>query len=142
MTELENKIYTVATERHDLNKLKAIFDDHYQAFCEKHEDLLQAIENCKESLKADEKELRELVLESSNQEVKATFGVSIRKITRLEYDELSAIDWVITNNHRSLLKLDKKGFEKVAKVLSLEFVDIREERQATIGRDLSKVLSD
>ena len=64
------------------------------------------------------------------------YGVAIREVTKLHYSDDAAFQWA--KNHELALKLDKKQFEKIAKIDTLEFVTITTEPQATIAQDLSE----
>jgi hypothetical protein len=84
--------------------------------------------------------LRAAVLAAPEAEVKATFGVGIRKIDKMIYDEATAIQWASENGFDGLLKLDTRSFETAAKGIKPAFVGTYTERQATIARDLSGAL--
>ena len=64
------------------------------------------------------------------------FGVGIREETKLDYSDDDAYKWAVA--HQMALKLDKRGFEKIAKVDTPDFVTITTEPQATIAQDLSE----
>jgi len=53
---------------------------------------------------------------------------------RFEYDELDAFKWA--KEHSLALSLDKKAFEKIAKVDTMDFVKINEIPQATIPTNI------
>jgi hypothetical protein len=74
--------------------------------------------------------------------VKDKGGVQIKVFTNLEYDEQAAVNYCLAHQHATLLKLDKRGFEKVAKELKPEFVKIEEVARAQIATDLSDYLKD
>ena len=64
------------------------------------------------------------------------FGIGIREVTKLDYCEVAAFEWAV--NHELALKLDKKGFEKIARIDTPDFVTVYIEPQATIAQDLSE----
>ena len=64
------------------------------------------------------------------------FGIGIREETKLDYSDDDAYQWAVA--HQMALKLDKRGFEKIAKVDTPDFVTITTEPQATIAQDLSE----
>ena len=66
-------------------------------------------------------------------------AVQIKTYTVLEYDEGDALDYC-REHLPNALKLDKRAFEKVAKVAEPEFVAVKDEDRATIARDLSEWL--
>jgi hypothetical protein len=61
-------------------------------------------------------------------------------LTKIEYDTARALTYAREHLPQAL-KLDAREFEKVAKVLKLDFVTTHEEPQATIATDLSKYLA-
>lgn len=65
-------------------------------------------------------------------------GGQIKIYTSLKYDEPAAVDWCLAHEHGTLLKLDKSGFEKVAKELKPDIVTIKEEPKMTLSSDLSE----
>jgi hypothetical protein len=72
--------------------------------------------------------------------IKDLGGVQIKVFSTLEYDENTAVNYCLEHQHANLLKLNKTGFEKVAKELKPEFVTIKEEPRAQIATDLSEYL--
>lgn len=66
-------------------------------------------------------------------------GIEIKLTTRLTYPEQVARDYC-REHLPNALKLDRVGFEKVAKVLSLNFVTITQKPKAYIASDLSEVV--
>jgi len=67
-------------------------------------------------------------------------AVNVRVLTVLEYGEPQALTYAREHLPQAL-KLDRREFEKVAKVLKLDFVATREEPQPTIATDLSRWLT-
>lgn len=65
--------------------------------------------------------------------------VRIKLFTVLEYDDSEAHAYA-RQNFPHALKLDKRAFEKVAKVIEPDFVTITKQPRATIARDLSEWL--
>ena len=65
-------------------------------------------------------------------------GVSIKIFEELRYDPKKALAWAIA--HSMALKLEARGFEKVAKVQDIDFVEKREVAKAMVAQDLGKVL--
>ena len=84
----------------------------------------------------EETKLRDLTLqayaETGNKA--PALGVGIRERTVLTYDGKVAFDWA--KSHKMALQLDKKAFEKIAKVSDLDFVDVATEPIATIATTL------
>ena len=79
-------------------------------------------------------------LEYADSGIKDFDGVQIKIFTTLEYDEQKAVDYCLEHQHANLLKLNKTGFEKVAKELKPDFVKIDEVARAQIASDLSEYL--
>jgi len=65
-------------------------------------------------------------------------AVQIKLYTVLDYDPGEAIKLALPGT----LKLDKKAFEKVAKVMPIDFVTIGKEPRATVAKDLSRFKSE
>lgn len=92
-----------------------------------------------------EAELREDILENfaATGNKKPHPALSVREVTRLEYDADIARAWC-THKLPKALKLDVRLFEKHAKAIGdtspIEFVNITKEPQATIATDLSDYL--
>ena len=66
-------------------------------------------------------------------------AVAIKVYARLGYDPKTAHAYC-TQHLAGALKMEKRKFEKVARVAELDFVTIIDEPQATITRDLSAYL--
>jgi len=80
-------------------------------------------------------ELGELLVAAFNETgVKQYAGigdVAVREV--VEYSEADAVSWSIDKREYQLLKIDKKGFDKVAKVLKPAFVQVDEQPYARIS---------
>lgn len=63
-------------------------------------------------------------------------NIGIRIMTKLEYSQELALEWA--KQHNLALELDKKSFEKIAKMdnTDIDFVKINKEPQATIPKYL------
>lgn len=68
-------------------------------------------------------------------------AVTVKVYTTLAYDPTDALDYA-RKHLPGALKLDKRAFEKVAKVAGLDFVEVDQEPRVTIARDLSQYISD
>ena len=66
-------------------------------------------------------------------------AVKIKMYTILIYEFADAFDYAREHLPQAL-KLNRRRFDKAAKVLELDFIDIEQEPRATIARDLSKYL--
>ena len=66
-------------------------------------------------------------------------AVKIKDFTVLDYEPGAALDYARVYIPRAV-KLDKRAFEKAARVLEPDFVKITQEPRATIARDLNKYL--
>lgn len=64
-------------------------------------------------------------------------AVQIKAYTTLTYDAGAALDYA-RQHIPNAVRLDKRAFEKAAKVLALDFVVSDSEARATIARDLSE----
>jgi len=136
--QLQSQVQIVAEARSD----NALFYERRKESLKKWEEenamLLNDIADITAFLTGAESRLREMTLQAYAEtgDKAPCPGVGIREITRLEYDPQVALLWA--TDHRLSLKLDTQAFEKIAKASPLEFVQIRQEAQATIATDLSK----
>jgi hypothetical protein len=64
----------------------------------------------------------------------------IKLFVTLKYNERDAVAWAIRGDMLSLLNLDTKGFEKIAKAADLDFVEKRSDPRAFLHSDLSEFL--
>jgi len=88
-----------------------------------------------------EGELRQGVIDLYEQTEKKHLPYGeIKLFTTLKYNELDAIAWAIRGNMLTLLSLDKKGFERTAKTIDLDFVERNSEPRAFLHSDLSEFL--
>ena len=121
--------------REDLDNYKIELSKRQDEFNEKNSVLLCSIKNNKDILEdIDSKVRAEALFDYNEREDKSDknigFGVKIRILTKLEYDEILALKFA--KEHRMFLKLDKRGFEKYAKSESVDFVKITEEPSVAI----------
>lgn len=133
---LEEQIKIVAEAR----QVKANLDEQkkelYAQWEEATKPLLEQIASQSEKVTEAENKLRYMTIE----EYKTTgnkapaVGVGIRILTKLEYEPKDALKWAM--EHQVALSLDKSSFEKFAKATPLDFVQVREEPQATIATNL------
>jgi len=137
LAQLRQKIEQLSTEKHDL-ELAIKATDTYRLSIEV-TDKLQAAKREEESTM---ETIRALAVEKS----KAT-GYEVRKFDKVEVkafttlkilDEKRAIQWAAVNAP-STLSL-KKEFDKVAKSLELDFVEVSTEYRGQIASDLSSLL--
>jgi hypothetical protein len=68
-------------------------------------------------------------------------GILIRRNGGAIYSQNDAKDWCLAHFHDGL-RLDKRPFEKAAKVMKPEFVTFTDNYTATIARDLGKALAE
>lgn len=90
-----------------------------------------------------ENDIRQVAIEDYNSRENPTKdygGVQIKIFTTLDYNEQDAVRYCLDHQHANLLKLNKSGFEKVAKELRPDFVTIKEEPRAQIAGDISEYL--
>ena len=77
----------------------------------------------------------EALNEYNNTGIKTLYGgIGIRVMQRLEYNPTRAIEWA--KKHSIALMLDKKAFEKIAKIEDISFVTKKEVPIVTIPREL------
>jgi len=70
---------------------------------------------------------------------KLPYGVGIRVIETMLYESSDALTWAI--EHNMALALDKKAFEKIAKVSPPEFVTVGEVLTVTLPSDSAKLMN-
>ena len=108
----------------------------YDAFIELNSDFFGLVTKAAGIVNETEDELRGLTLQAYAETGNKTpaDGVGIREVTKLDYDTKTAYNWAV--EHSMALNLDKRGFEKIAKVSPPDFVTITKEPQATISQNL------
>ena len=104
------------------------------------DELAEAEENlrvCSGFVEAAEQSVREVALSHYRLDGNTTPhpAVKIKLYTVLDYALADALDYC-REHFPKALKLDKRGFEKAAKALDLEFVTTSKEARATIAREL------
>lgn len=142
MSTLEEQIKEVQVTREVLMRLVTIKAGLVMDFETRNRDVFNALSVAKEECTKAEQTLRDLTLQAYQEtgNKAPAPGVDVRIITKLIYDAGEALEWA--KQHVLALKLDTPVFEKIAKASKLDFVEMREEPQATIATDLSKVLKE
>lgn len=126
-----------------IKKLRQKKEDIRKRYNEMHEkymsEITSELENVKYDLAEEESQLRSrLVGEYETTGVKKfDYGLGVRVMKRLEYDESIALEWA--KAHKMALKLDKRKFEKLAKAEPMGFVEIKEEPIGTIPREIGEL---
>lgn len=113
----------------DLNEKKKVINQNY---LKENNDLFSEIENISEQVTMAEIQIKEIALikYSETGEKKLEYGVGIRIMKKLEYDDVAALNWA--KEHSMALSLDKRSFDKIARADPMDFVQIKESPQATI----------
>ena len=144
--KVDTMLFELARARDDERRSKANIEK-VQAKLEQTEEWIYlqqmktTLSNIQSGIELMEKDVREVALaEYAENKVKDLGGVQIKVFTNLEYDENTAVNYCLEHQHATLLKLDKRGFEKVAKELKPDFVKIDEVARAQIATDLSEYL--
>ena len=134
--QLQEQIKMVAEAREHLRLLTDQKKSMYDAFIELNSDFFGLVTRAAGIVNETEDELRGLTLKAYAETGNKTpaDGVGIREVTKLDYDTKTAFNWAI--EHSMALNLDKRGFEKIAKVSPPDFVTITKEPQATISQNL------
>ena len=142
MTTLDEQIKKVHKLRGDVAFLQTAEANLKKVFLHDNQELYDTMDKVKTECAEAEQALRELTLQAYKDtgNKAPSPGVGIRIITKLIYDVGKAFEWA--KQHGLALKLDTPAFEKIAKASKPDFVENREEAQATIATDLSKVLYD
>ena len=76
-------------------------------------------------------------------EKKPAPGIAIRIVRKLSYSEADAIKWAMSiGKPEKYLTVKKRAFEKAARAIEPEFVEVKEERQVTFAADLAAALKE
>jgi len=139
---INEQVQCVASYREKLASLKTARDVAYQQWQKDNELLLKDLAETSAVLEEEEATLRvhALIEYGETQNKNPAPGVSVKIFIRLDYEAKEALAWAI--NHTVALQLDKKLFENLVKAMPVkpDFVTSREEPQAQIASDLSKIL--
>ena len=130
----------VANEAEAVAAIKAQIQERYGEILENAKGYL---DTAKADMADDESRVRELALERYVEEGKKNKKVhpaaSIRTTTTLNYNTKEAVTWCIKHRTQAL-DLNKREFEKVARVMESDCVKIGAEDRVAIATDLSKYL--
>jgi len=134
--QLQEQIKVVIEVRCQYHIAKDNKDSALKMWEEQNEDIISSASIASENMTEAEAKLRELTLQAYAEtgDKAPAPGVGIRERTVLTYDGKVAFDWA--KSHKMALQLDKKAFEKIAKVSDLDFVDVTTEPIATIATTL------
>ena len=133
MKELIEKL---KESRSKYNELKTQYKTDLELFKLEHEGMLSSME--REELNM--AEFTDIISQRAIKEYNKTGiktlygGIGIRVMQRLEYNPTRAVEWA--KKHSIALMLDKKAFEKIAKIEDINFVTKREIPTVTIPREL------
>lgn len=130
----------VATTRTALAEMQDEYKRRLAEFEAVNAGLIENINVLKLNATQFEDELREMALAeyAATGAKKFSHGIGIRVTTKLDYDEVQALEWA--KAHRLALKLDAKAFEKIAKADTPDFVQVVEVPTATLPTDTAKLL--
>ena len=134
--QLQEQIKVVAKARLMAQGAAKIKVDAYTDWLEQNKVMIKVASTMLQVAQDEEVKLRELTLQAYAEtgDKAPAPGVGIRERTVLTYDGKVAFDWA--KSHKMALQLDKKAFEKIAKVSDLDFVDVTTEPIATIATTL------
>ncbi len=129
---MKEKIMRLKGLREELEKLNARKKTAYEKYMADNNDIFSELEKLAGQLTQAETEIKELALNeySETGEKKLKFGVGIRIMKQLLYEEAEALAWA--KEHSMALSLDKKAFDKIARADKMDFVQIKEVPQATL----------
>ena len=115
---LKLKVVIEAKEKIDaeIKAKKEAFEETLKA-----EKIIQ--ENYENEINQLKSELSEKAIKSFEETKSKTFigGIKVQEVKKLNYDEKTAFDWA--KEKQMFLQFDKKGFEKAANSLNLDFVE-------------------
>ena len=143
---MKDNLRLLALQRRDLEVAKGVVA-HYQEKLEQTDEYQQLqkseeiLDNIWDDVSKIEEVIRTLVydqfISSGLENTKPYDGIQIKKFSVVHIlDERGAIKWAATNAPQ-VLSLKKAPFNKIAKVLDLEFVESDNEYRAQIASDLS-----
>lgn len=115
---------------------KSLLDSLKQKFEDENRDLINELNEINQKQEEIKQFAREKALEeySKTGNKKLQYGLGIRVLTKLEYDEERALKWAFA--HNLCLTLDTKAFERIAKTQQIEFVKSVETPTATFPSKL------
>lgn len=122
MSEIKGLAEDVAKLRKHLEYLNSCYKYRYQEFLDSTDKLREEMDENKKALGSIEARLRALAIKRYEEtgEKKFEYGVGVRVKEIPQYDPEQAFKWAKTSG--LALSLNKKAFEKIAKVSSIEFV--------------------
>lgn len=99
--------------------------------------IIELVNDFQEKIQVSEGLIREeaIIKFKETGEKKLEFGVGIRVMKKLTYNDKQAFSWA--KDHSLALALDKRAFEKIAKADDIDFVEITEEATATIPKEIN-----
>lgn len=139
-TILAEQVREVAQLRAEKEQLAARIKDAREAFEATILDQTTRLKTVSEALSMAEAHAKALAVAiySTTGETKPADGVTIKRMTRLEYDEAEALAWAKQTGMALIPEtLDRKALEKIAKASPLPFVTVTEDPSATLASDLS-----
>lgn len=143
---MESLIKHLAQARKIQQEYKAELDELNAEIVERYgkrsKRIMSLLATAKADVKDAERDVREAAVAAHHHDgsKKPHEAVQVKMYTTLAYEPDDAIEYCIKALPNAL-KLDKRAFEKVAKVARPNFCDIRQEPRTTIARDLEKYLS-
>jgi len=146
MNNLDELIKKLAYYRNVEAEYKQELDDVRAEIQESYGHILERVESLLKVAKADvadaEENVRKAALDAYGEsgEKRIHPAVVIKVFTVLNYLETAAFAYA-REHLPTVLRLDKRKFEKAAKTIDLEFVTKSQEPRATISRDLSSYLN-
>lgn len=140
LTALQDRLRRLAEVRRDYAQAKTNLVEAQKAFEANHASTIAMVATLGTKLEAEDAAVREIAAAHyrATQEKQPTPGVTVKVTTVLQYDEVLALGWARENG--AALKLDRAGFDQIAKALPLPFVTRSEAPAVSIARDLDAVL--
>ena len=129
---MKEKILKLKELREEMEKLNARKKAATEKYLADNNELFSEVEKLAGQLNQTETEIREMALNEycETGEKKLKFGVGIRILKQLLYEEAEAFAWA--KEHSMALNLDKRAFDKIARADKMDFVQIKEVPQATL----------
>lgn len=117
--------------------LKSTLSDNKASFEATNKDLIESIKNGTIAIEELKNNLSEEGLKEYKETKlkKLTGGLGIRETNKIDYDEVKALEWAKEKD--LFLVLDKKGFDKSAPSLGLDFVKQTKETMVTFPKEIT-----
>lgn len=141
---MQNEAKALADARTKFQELYSAHSESWAKWADENDALIRSLTVAKEEMQRAEATLRAAGLAhyaAHPESKKLPFGLGVRVTQSLVYDANTALSWC-KSFFPAGVTLDKKEFEKAAKVKPLAFVTVEEVPTITVPTDTAKLLAD